>query len=82
MKRNGSEAEPARETRQTRRGSHDACRNLRLVHRGLRYSRSERREGAARRTARVTTEEMSDRDRPRWSMVGVMFVDALNVAPG
>ena len=33
----------------SRRSAHDARRNLRLVHRGLRHRRPERRQGAARR---------------------------------
>ena len=37
-----------------RRSAHDARRNLRLVHRGLRHPRSERRQGAARRAWRLT----------------------------
>jgi hypothetical protein len=43
----------AREAGPARRGAHDARRNLRLVHRGVRYHRSERGEGPARRTERI-----------------------------
>jgi predicted ATPase len=37
-----------RDTGPSRRGAHDACRHLRLVHRGLRHRRSQGREGDAR----------------------------------
>src|SRR5216683_4857157 len=42
----------ARGTGAPRRGTRDARRNLRLVHRGLRQRRPERRQGAAGRTPR------------------------------
>ena len=47
----------------SRRSAHDARRNLRLVHRGLRHRRPERRQGAARRTERVSASVWARRTR-------------------
>ena len=48
------------ETGPPRRGAHDARRNLRLVHRGLRHRRPEGRKGTARRTDGIDSDAVRE----------------------